>query len=181
MADTPALGTVSRASDDAVDTAVGGASIALDAVRHPENGIQTARRRGSRITSRLSEGTESAVDEVISLPERMLFSGLRALRTRARRSDVGGVAARSVLLMVHRPARSAARVLERIERETAPPAAADRRRRRSTTGTAAARPRGASRAPSRGASRGAPAPTRRTGTGTRAPRRSGGTRARRTA
>lgn len=176
MTDTPALGTVSRASEGVLDTAVGGASLALEAVRDPEEGMETARRRGARITSRWSERGEAAVDEVVSLPERVLFSGLRALRTRARHADLGGAAARGVLLMVHRPAGSAARVLERIERETAPPETATRRRRQSTAGTS-----GSTGVRGRGTTRAAAGTTRRTGGSTRGARRTGGTRTRRTA
>jgi hypothetical protein len=130
MTDIPAIGTVTRLSERALDAAVGGASLALDAAGDQK----AARRRGSRINAKVADDVETAATGVVTLPERVLFSGLRALRTRAGRSDVTGVAARNLLLLVHRPAATGARVLERIEKETAPPA---RRTRRTTTTTGA--------------------------------------------
>ena len=143
MTDIPAIGTVTRLSERALDAAVGGASLALDAVSDQK----AARRRGSRINAKVAGNVETAATDLITLPERVLFSGLRALRTRAGRSDVTGVAARNLLLLVHRPAATGARVLERIEKETAPPA---RRTRRTTTGATGVR-RAATTATRRGA------------------------------
>jgi hypothetical protein len=155
MTDTPAIGTVTRLSERALDAAVGGASLALDAASDQK----AARRRGSRINAKVAGNVENAATGVVTLPVRVLFSGLRALRTRAGRSDVTGVAARNLLLLVHRPAASGARVLERIEKETAPPA---RRTRRTTTSGAT------------GVRRAAATATRRAATGAR--RAAAGTR-----
>jgi hypothetical protein len=156
MTDIPAIGTVTRLSERALDAAVGGASLALDAVSDQK----AARRRGGRINARVAADVESAATEVVTLPERVLFSGLRALRTRAGRSDVTGVAARNLLLLVHRPAATGARVLERIEKETAPPA---RRTRRTTTTTGVTGVRRAAATATRRATTGA----RRAAAGTR--------------
>jgi hypothetical protein len=176
MTDTPTMGTVSRLSERALDAAVGGTSLALDAVRDQK----AARRRGGRINARVAAKVERAVGETTTLPERVLFSGFRALRSRAGRSDVTGTAARSLLLLVHRPAGGAARVLERIERETAPPAA--RRGRR--TGTATSATTGVRRAAAT-ATRRTTTGARRAATGTRkaatGPRRGSTGRTRRTA
>jgi hypothetical protein len=155
MTDTPAIGTVTRLSERALDAAVGGASLALDAVSDQK----AARRRGSRINARVAGNVETAATDLITLPERVLFSGLRALRTRAGRSDVTGVAARNLLLLVHRPAAGGARVLERIEKETAPPV----RRTRRTTTTGATGVRRAATTATRRATAGA----RRAAAGTR--------------
>ncbi|MEA2616719.1 MAG: hypothetical protein QOE72_2502 [Chloroflexota bacterium] len=159
MTDTPAIGTVTRLSERALDAAVGGASLALDAVSDQK----AARRRGSRINAKVAGNVETAATELVTLPERVLFSGLRALRTRAGRSDVTGVAARNLLLLVHRPAAGGARVLERIEKETAPPA---RRTRRTTSTTAGVRRAAttATRRAATGARRVAAATTGTTGT-----------------
>jgi hypothetical protein len=156
MTDIPAIGTVTRLSERALDAAVGGASLALDAVGDQK----AARRRGSRINAKVADDVETAATGVVTLPERVLFSGLRALRTRAGRSDVTGVAARNLLLLVHRPAATGARVLERIEKETAPPA---RRTRRTTTTTGATGVRGVAATATRRATTGA----RRAAAGTR--------------
>jgi hypothetical protein len=156
MTDTPSIGTVTRLSERALDAAVGGASLALDAVSDQK----AARRRGSRINAKVADNVETAATDLVTLPERVLFSGLRALRTRAGRSDVTGVAARNLLLLVHRPAASGARVLERIEKETAPPA---RRTRRTTTTTGATGVRRAAATATRRAATGA----RRAAAGTR--------------
>lgn len=177
MTDTSPIGTVTRLSERALDAAVGGASLALDAV-----GDQAAaRRRGSRINARVADNVESTATDVVTLPERVLFSGLRALRSRAGRSDVTGVAARNLLLLVHRPASAGARVLGRIEKETAPPT---RRARRSTTTGATAVRRTAATATRRATTgvRRAAATTRKAATtGTTGTRRTGAGRARRTA
>jgi hypothetical protein len=178
MTDMPGIGTVSRLSERALDAAVGGASMALDAVRDPQATVEEAERRGSRVNARLASEAEATIDEAASLPEKVLFSGLRALRSRARRSDVSGAAARRLLLMVHRPAGDAARVFERIERETTPPSPAGRRGRRSAaTGSTGTRGRATATAPRRTATA-APATRgpRRSATGSRAT-----TRGRRTA
>ncbi len=172
MTDTSAIGTVTRLSERALDAAVGGASLALDAVSDQA----AARRRGSRINARVADSVETAATEAVTLPERVLFSGLRALRTRAGRSDVTGAAARNLLLLMHGPAGAGARVLGRIERETAPPARRTRRTsttgatgvrrtaatatRRATTGT-----RRAAATTARKAANVASPPTRRTSTG----------------
>lgn len=123
MTDMPTLGTVSRLSERTLDSAVGGASLAIDAARDKGKAL----RRGRRVNAKVAGTVETAVGETISIPERVLFSGLRALRSRAGHSDVAGTTARTLLLLVHRPAGSAARVLKRIERETAPPARRGRR------------------------------------------------------
>jgi hypothetical protein len=167
MTDIPAIGTVSRLSERALDTAMGAPSLALDAVRDQ----RAARRRGGRINAKVAATVERTVEDTVTLPERVLLSGLRALRGRAGRPDVSGTAARSLLLLVHGPAGSAARVLARIERETRPPAR--RGRRSSATPTAT----GARRTAATTARRGAAA-TRKAATGTR--RRATG-RGRRTA
>ena len=132
MTDIPAIGTVSRLSERALDSAVGGASLALDAARDQ----RATRRRGGRINAKVAATVESRVGEAITLPERVLLSGLRALRGRAGRSDVAGTAARNLLLLVHGPAGGAAKVFARIEREARPPAA--RRGRRGAAAPAAA-------------------------------------------
>jgi hypothetical protein len=159
MTDIPAIGTVSRLSERALDAAVGGTSLALDAARDQ----RAARRRGSRINAKVAATVEGRVEEAIALPERVLLSGLRALRGRAGRPDVSGTAARSLLLLVHGPAGSASRVLARIERETRPPAA--RRGRRGSTGPAAAT--GARRTAATATRRGATATRGKAATGTR--------------
>ncbi len=183
MTDTTPIGTVTRLSERALDAAVGGASLALEAVSDQA----AARRRGSRINARVADNVESTATEVVTLPERVLFSGLRALRSRAGRSDVIGVAARNLLLLVHGPAATGARVLERIEKETAPPARRSRRSgataptgvrrnaatatRRATTGTRRATTtttngvRRAAATTARKAANVASPTTRRTGTG----------------
>jgi hypothetical protein len=127
MTDIPAIGAMSRLAD----AAVGAPSLALEAVRDQ----RAARRRGGRINSKVAATVESRVEDAITLPERVLLSGLRALRGRAGRSDVSGTAARNLLLLVHGPAGGAAKVFARIEREARPPA---RRGRRAATAPAAA-------------------------------------------
>lgn len=168
MTDIPALGTVSRLSERALDTAVGGASLALDAARDQ----RTARRRGGRINSKVAANVERTVEDTVALPERVLLSGLRAIRGRAGRSDVSGTAARNLLLLVNGPAGSAARLLARIERETRPPARRGRRGSTAATATTGTR-RAATTTTRRGA-----ATRGKAATGTR---RRGAGRTRRTA
>ena len=65
MTDIPAIGTVSRLSERALDSAVGGASLALDAARDQ----RATRRRGGRINAKVAATVESRVGEAITLPE----------------------------------------------------------------------------------------------------------------
>ena len=154
MTDIPAIGTLSRLAD----AAVGGPGLALEAVRDQ----RAARRRGGRINAKVAASVESSVENAITLPERVLLSGLRALRGRAGRTDVSGTAARNLLLLVHGPAGGAAKVFARIEREARPPA---RRGRRAAAAPAA----------STGTRRSTATTTRRGATGGRKTARRGAT------
>jgi len=118
MTDLTVFDTVGRAGEAALDTAAGGAAMALDAVSRPRRSAGRARRRGSDVTDAIAEATEDVVDEVSALPERLLVAYVRLLRQRARRDDVVGTVSRGVLGALHRPAGDWARFFQRLERET---------------------------------------------------------------
>lgn len=112
---TDVLDSVSSASQNALDTVVGGGAIALDAFRRPS----VARRRGERALKQ----TNQVVEETLALPERALVAYLRNLRRQARRKDVVGAVSRNVLIALNRPAATAARFFHVVERESAVPVA----------------------------------------------------------
>jgi hypothetical protein len=118
MTDLSIVDSVGNAGGAALDTMVGGASIALDGVTRPRRGAGRARRRGSDVNSSIAEATEGVVDEVTALPERVLIAYVRMLRRSARRGGVVGTVTRSVLDAVHGPVKDAAKFFERLERET---------------------------------------------------------------
>jgi len=118
MTDLSIVDSVGRAGEAALDTVVGGASLALDPVTRPRRTAGRARRRGSDVTEVLGDVTEDVMDEVGALPERALLAYVRMLRRRARRDDVVGTVSRGVLGALHRPARDWSRFFQRLERET---------------------------------------------------------------
>lgn len=180
MTDLSIVDGVGSAGAAALDTVVGGASIALDSVARPGRTAGRARRRGNDVNEVLADVTEEVMDEVTALPERVLVAYVRMLRRRARRDDVLGTLSRGVLGAMHRPARDWARFLQRLERETSLD-----RRGTGSRGTVRGTARSAARKTARGARRTTAtargkAPSRgRSSTTTR--RRTTGTRRRRTA
>ena len=62
------LTVVGKAGETALDTVVGGASLALDAVTRPRRSAGRARRRGSDVNEVITEVAEDVVDEVSALP-----------------------------------------------------------------------------------------------------------------
>src|SRR4029077_18446305 len=106
--------TVGSATEQAVDTAVGGGAVALDVVRRP----QGARRRGARVTDQAIRDAGDLVDDALALPERIVLGYLRGVRRRARRQDVLGLVSRGVLTAVKRPAGTGAGFFDRAERAT---------------------------------------------------------------
>jgi len=170
MTDLSIVDSVGSAGEAALDTVVGGASIALDTMTRPRRTAGRVRRRGNDVNEVLADVTEDVVDEVSALPERVLVAYVRMLRRRARRDDVVGTVSRGVLSAMHRPAKDWRRFFERLERETS----LDRRRAASTRGTARGTARTAARKTATGARRtartargNAPRGGRRTTTGTR--------------
>ncbi|HZS15134.1 MAG TPA: hypothetical protein VFC09_11090 [Candidatus Dormibacteraeota bacterium] len=151
MTDLSIVDSVGSAGEAALDTVVGGASLAFDSVTRPRRTAGRARRRGGDVTEAIGEVTEDVVDEVSALPERALLAYVRMLRRRARRDDVVGTVSRGVLGALHRPARDWARFFQRLERETT----VDRRGRtaRSSTRTVRGTARTAARKTARGARR----------------------------
>src|SRR5579884_1391592 len=118
MTDLSIVESAGDAGAAALDTVVGGASLALDAVTRPRRTAGRARRRGADVTEVIGEAAEDVVDEVTLLPQRALLAYVRMLRRRARRDDVVGTVTRGVLDAMHGPAKGWARFFERLERET---------------------------------------------------------------
>ncbi|HEV7676969.1 MAG TPA: hypothetical protein VGQ42_00200 [Candidatus Dormibacteraeota bacterium] len=149
MTDLTIVDSAGRAGEAALDTIVGGASFALDAVARPGRSTGRARRRGSAVNNSITDGVEEVVDEVVSLPERALIAYIRMLRRTGRRPDVVGAVTRTLLDVVNGPAKEAARFFERLERETE---TGTRRRggRRASTATRARRTTRATAASARG-------------------------------
>ncbi|HXA27710.1 MAG TPA: hypothetical protein VN193_03095 [Candidatus Angelobacter sp.] len=139
------LTVVGKAGETALDTVVGGASLALDTVTRPRRSAGRARRRGSDVNDVITEVAEDVVDEVSALPERALVAYVRLLRRRARRDDVVGTVSRGVLGVLHRPASDWARFFQRLERETAVDGKGRRAAATSTRGTARTAASGARR------------------------------------
>ena len=145
------LDSIGRAGEEALDTVVGGGAVALDVVRNPRRGTGGVRRRGARVTQEVVDDVEDVVDEVLGLPERVLHVYLRGVRGRARRGDVIGSAARTLLGVINGPAHDAARFFERLERETQVKAPRRRTRAAQKARTATRRTAGAARRPGRAA------------------------------
>jgi hypothetical protein len=118
MTDLTVVDNAGRAGEAALDTIVGGAALALDAVSRPRRAANRARRRGSSVNASVVDTAEELVEEVVSLPEQALIEYLRLLRRTSRREDVVGAVTRAMLDAVNGPAREAARFFERVERET---------------------------------------------------------------
>lgn len=161
------LTVVGKAGETALDTVVGGASLALDTVTRPRRSAGRARRRGSDVNDVIADTAEEVVDEVSALPERALVAYVRLLRRRARRDDVVGTVSRGVLGALHRPASDWARFFQRLERETAVDGKGRRTATTSTRGTVRGTARKAARTAASGARR-----TAKTARGT-APRATG--------
>jgi hypothetical protein len=149
MTDLSIVDSAGSAGEAALDTVVGGASIALDSLTRPRRTAGRVRRRGSDVNEVISDVTEEVVDEVTALPERMLVAYVRMLRRRARQDDVVGTVSRGVLSAMHRPAKDWARFFQRLERETS----LDRRRNTRTRGTVRGTARTAARKTATGARR----------------------------
>ncbi len=175
MTDLSIVDTVGSAGGAALDTVVGGASIALDTVTRPRRTAGRARRRGNDVNEVISDVTEEVMDEVTALPERVLVAYVRMLRRRARQDGAVGTVSRGILGVMHRPAKDWSRFFQRLERETSLERRTSSRATVRNTARKAARTTasGARRtattargnAPSRGRSRSTG--TRRTTTGTR--------------
>lgn len=170
MTDLSIVDSVGNAGEAALDTVVGGASVALDSLTRPRRAAGRARRRGGDVNEAISDAAEDVLDEVTALPERVLVAYVRMLRRRARQDDVVGTVSRGVLGAMHRPAKDWARFFQRLERETT----VDRRRGTATRGTVRGTARSAARKTATGARRtaqtargSAPARGRRSTTGTR--------------
>jgi hypothetical protein len=122
-----AINSVGTAGEAALDAIVGGAALAADAVSRPRRAVTRARRRGSAVNREVADAAEEVFDATLALPERLLITSLRGLRSQAARRDALGGAARTLLAAVHVSSREAARFFARVERSTAAPA-----RRRAT-------------------------------------------------
>lgn len=149
MTDLSIVDSVGSAGEAALDTVVGGASIALDTMTRPRRTAGRVRRRGNDVNDVISDVTEEVVDEVTAIPERMLVAYVRMLRRRARQDDVVGTVSRGVLKAMHGPAKDWRRFFERLERETS----LDRRRGTATRGTVRGTARTAARKTATGARR----------------------------
>lgn len=140
------LDSVTEAGERALDTVVGGTAFAVDAVRRPRKTAVRAQRRGAKLTGEAVSQATKVADTAGNLPERVLVGYLRAVKGQARRTDVVGAAARTLLGTVNTPAGTAAEFLARIERETRLPkpaarAAAPKATMRRARATATRRPR----------------------------------------
>lgn len=172
-----AFNSVGSAGEAALDTVVGGAVTAFDAVARPRRSAGRARRRGSEVNETLIDAAEEVLDVATGLPERVLLTYLRAVRRQAGRRDVLGAASRTVLGAVHGSARDWARFFSRLERET-DVRGAGRTRTTARRSSGTARATGRRRTTTRGSAstttrrRSTSAGTRR-GTGSAAGRRSG--------
>ncbi len=147
MTDLSIVDAVGSAGGAALDTVVGGASIALDSVTRPRRTAGRARRRGNDVNEVISDVTEEVIDEVTALPERVLVAYVRMLRRRARQDGAVGTVSRGILGVMHRPAKDWSRFFQRLERETS------LERRTSSRGTVRGTARKAARTATSGARR----------------------------
>jgi hypothetical protein len=147
MTDLSIVDTLGNAGEAALDTVVGGTAIAMDSLTRPRRTVGRTRRRGSDVNAAIVDATEDVIDEVTLLPERMLVAYVRMLRRNARRDDVVGTLSRTVLGVLHGPAKDWARFWQRLERETTV------ERRTSGRGTVRATARTAARKAATGARR----------------------------
>jgi hypothetical protein len=125
----------------AADITTGAAAEAADVVTDPSTEARRLERRGGPINRRLAHRAEGWARDTAStarktarevvdgtIPERVANSGLRIVKSRARRRDLVGDAAYRTLELVHGGLGSAARALNRLEEATQPPARPTTRR-----------------------------------------------------
>ena len=125
-----AFDSVGAAGSAALDAIVGGTEpVAESTKRRSRRTTATQpRRRRPSTTAPIVAAAEEVVDPAaLSLPERLLVTSLRTLRSQAARRDPLGEAARTLLGALHGTTREAARFFTRLERETAPPTRRTRR------------------------------------------------------
>ena len=127
-----AFDSVGTGGSAALDAIVGGTEPVAESTKpraRRGRATQPRRRRSSTTAPIVAAADEMADTAALSLPERLLVTSLRTLRSQAARRDQLGEAARTLLGALHGTTREAARFFTRIERETAPPT---RRTRRTT-------------------------------------------------
>lgn len=106
--------------DRAANAATGAVVEAADAVSEPSASVRHVERRGAAVNRRLVQTAREVLDGTI--PQRVATTGLRVVKTRARRRDLVGDAAYRWLELVHTGVGSAARTLGRLEQAVEPPA-----------------------------------------------------------
>ncbi len=112
------MSNVQETASAAADATTGAAAEAVDAATDPAARVRRLVRRGAPINRDLVRTARQVVDG----GERAARTGLRVVKSRARRRDLVGVATYRALELVHEGAGTAARALTRLEEATQPPA-----------------------------------------------------------
>jgi hypothetical protein len=122
---------VEEKASAAADATTGAAAEAVDAATDPAARVRRLVRRGGPINQDLARQAEKVARDTArtarqvldgTIPERVARTGLRVVKTRARRRDLVGVATYRTLELVHEGVGTAARALTKLEEATQPPA-----------------------------------------------------------